>query len=108
MLHPSSKLRWAVMALVFMATAMACNASDSDSASASSDDWDDAGTDLNDMPVQNEDGVIFGTLDTGGNGNGNDNGYGHKGCFEVALWCPSTGQALSPDPKNDCKYPPCP
>ncbi|GMF47532.1 unnamed protein product [Phytophthora fragariaefolia] len=32
---------------------------------------------------------------------------GHKGCFEVAMWCDSLQTAVSPDPANDCKFP-CP
>ncbi|GMF13781.1 unnamed protein product [Phytophthora lilii] len=110
-------LRWLLLAATAVTIGTACNVSDSsESTSASTDDWSDADD------TSAGDDAVFGTLDMGGNGNGNGNGYGYgygygngngnghgpKACPEVALWCSSTGQALSPDPYNNCKYPPCP
>jgi len=105
MIQAGLKKRWVMVAagVVMAAMATACNATDSMSASASTDDWsDDDGSDVS----VGEDDNMFGTLDLDDK---ETHGCGKvSGCPEVALWCPSTGTALSPDPDNCCRYPKCP
>ncbi|POM57892.1 Hypothetical protein PHPALM_37541 [Phytophthora palmivora] len=112
MLRASFKLRGTVLlalALALAVSATDCNVTESKSAStsASSDELDTTNVGEDDEDEYGGDAgegeggdTIFGTLGI--------NGWGHQGCTEEALWCPSLGIPLSRDPKNGCQFPRCP